>query len=974
MIRTMRLWIIVLMVVTRVSAQALIEFGGLVNVTVCGTQYVYMRDNADSVVAVTSSTGPVVCGTRLGVYLVGSNVTGVVTVTEGATYTYRTSSGVGIKVRVYWCSNVGSNCKDVGPIPTWSYDGVGGAQVRFGYGRACGTSSKYAFDKFVQVTVGARHACALKQTGSVYCWGSNDACQVGSGVSGLLQLRPQLYPTFYDFVWIRAASAGTMTCGIRRNSDVVCWGAGAVPVGRVDCATFIAGRYGFNMSSRNLPTLPTVGVSAHMATVCDASLCFSTTGTVLATQIQPYTYPGVLAFGTSPVYVVQFANEPVGVFAISGDEFAPAVVLASGGAYFMQTPSGWRPMNAVMPSYLMQDGTCVTGYAPSSYSVGTTVMCDADGCSYLNETANGMAFGWNVRQMAVGGLDTVCVVGAEAGQIYCAGEMGTGVVQYVGNDAYTTAIEGATTEEMIWVQTVGMLVGQNCTINATLKCGQPIAIVCRLNATTTVTTSVVGSGIPTNTTWNGMCVWVDWCVNPTPWALQDNGFKHGRIVGAGAGDLHTCVLVNSGVVYCAGSTIGCGYVLPRGAYDTMTFNPMYVFPEIGAVGRLVVYENTTCVIANTGEGFGCVGSSVWGYSWCSRGQTLVEQMPYGMLAEDVAIGRTGEICYVRLTLVTQASTMRSVYCMWNGYSNGLGLGKANSGFHAILSDNGQPLVVNNGGPLRIVYMANKIVLFDADWMCMLNGSRVCTSMLVNASSLLVSAPTNWESWMESDRWFWHRFYDTGTAVATRASTTRTAICMVYNSGFIGCLNESAVSAIRMYGNGTCVNVWVGPHHVIMQTQNGSFLCMGSNRHGQCGAGSEQGAVLVGRVSVPASAQTGGTTTAMLPEVLQTRLGVSELPGTSWVVVFIVCGLILVIVVLVVWLVMVKFATKPVLQVGTTASDVDEYEEADEQYQPREMGTSVKRRMQFAGALRPEQQQMAVPSYTAVRLPPPSRPR
>jgi alpha-tubulin suppressor-like RCC1 family protein len=72
------------------------------------------------------------------------------------------------------------------------------------------------------VTAGFDHSCALRATGRVVCWGSNQAFQIGDGT--LAGIRPQ--PTeVVGLTSVVAIGAGLdHTCAVRFNGTVFCWG------------------------------------------------------------------------------------------------------------------------------------------------------------------------------------------------------------------------------------------------------------------------------------------------------------------------------------------------------------------------------------------------------------------------------------------------------------------------------------------------------------------------------------------------------------------------------------------------------------------------------------------------------------------------------------------------------------------------------------------------------------------------------
>jgi alpha-tubulin suppressor-like RCC1 family protein len=73
---------------------------------------------------------------------------------------------------------------------------------------------------YVAVSGGARHTCAIRSDGSLWCWGDNMAGQLGDGT-----MTPRLLPTRVgsDSDWTAIAAGTTHTCGVRAN-QAFCWG------------------------------------------------------------------------------------------------------------------------------------------------------------------------------------------------------------------------------------------------------------------------------------------------------------------------------------------------------------------------------------------------------------------------------------------------------------------------------------------------------------------------------------------------------------------------------------------------------------------------------------------------------------------------------------------------------------------------------------------------------------------------------
>jgi alpha-tubulin suppressor-like RCC1 family protein len=80
---------------------------------------------------------------------------------------------------------------------------------------------------FKTVMVGDRHACGLGDDGAAFCWGSNDAGQLGIGVTGTPPLFSNLTPLVVagGLSFLRGTSGDAHTCAITLLAVAYCWGA-----------------------------------------------------------------------------------------------------------------------------------------------------------------------------------------------------------------------------------------------------------------------------------------------------------------------------------------------------------------------------------------------------------------------------------------------------------------------------------------------------------------------------------------------------------------------------------------------------------------------------------------------------------------------------------------------------------------------------------------------------------------------------
>jgi alpha-tubulin suppressor-like RCC1 family protein len=71
-----------------------------------------------------------------------------------------------------------------------------------------------------QVAVGCTHACALKSDGTVWCWGTNSAGQLGTGDNN--PSGPRQVASLTGAVGL--ALGCNHSCAIKSDGSVVCWG------------------------------------------------------------------------------------------------------------------------------------------------------------------------------------------------------------------------------------------------------------------------------------------------------------------------------------------------------------------------------------------------------------------------------------------------------------------------------------------------------------------------------------------------------------------------------------------------------------------------------------------------------------------------------------------------------------------------------------------------------------------------------
>ena len=78
--------------------------------------------------------------------------------------------------------------------------------------------------RFVTVTAGADHVCALTDHGDAYCWGSNEFGQLGNGSADSMP-HPVAVRVRAEVTFTTVSAGFTHTCGLVRDGSAWCWGA-----------------------------------------------------------------------------------------------------------------------------------------------------------------------------------------------------------------------------------------------------------------------------------------------------------------------------------------------------------------------------------------------------------------------------------------------------------------------------------------------------------------------------------------------------------------------------------------------------------------------------------------------------------------------------------------------------------------------------------------------------------------------------
>ncbi len=87
--------------------------------------------------------------------------------------------------------------------------------------------SRVGTDRWSDLAAGYEQSCAIREDGTLWCWGSGSAGQLGNGTTDVKVTSPRQVGSADD--WASISTAAGKTCGLRTDSGGWCWGIGAFP-------------------------------------------------------------------------------------------------------------------------------------------------------------------------------------------------------------------------------------------------------------------------------------------------------------------------------------------------------------------------------------------------------------------------------------------------------------------------------------------------------------------------------------------------------------------------------------------------------------------------------------------------------------------------------------------------------------------------------------------------------------------------
>lgn len=110
-----------------------------------------------------------------------------------------------------------------GSLWCWGSNGFGQLGIGTSTGNAASPVRAGTGTAWREVSCGAHHTCALDTAQHLWCWGRNDAGQVGDGSGAGVRPSPVEIPS-ESGRWAAVSTGETHTCSVRDDGALLCWG------------------------------------------------------------------------------------------------------------------------------------------------------------------------------------------------------------------------------------------------------------------------------------------------------------------------------------------------------------------------------------------------------------------------------------------------------------------------------------------------------------------------------------------------------------------------------------------------------------------------------------------------------------------------------------------------------------------------------------------------------------------------------
>ncbi len=690
----------------------------------------------------------------------------------------------------------------------------------------------------VSTVQGAAGACALANTGDIYCWGAGTNGQIGNGLN-----IDESMPTLVNkpgtvSSWTSLSYAGNTACAVANTGNIYCWGVGTT--GQIGNATNAS-----NNAPANPVVMPSGESSWNSVRIIGTTVCAIANGTIVAKD-------NIYCWGLGTTGQIGSG--------FNTSESAPRLAVRPGAETI------W---NTLIPYNINSSTVCAIGGTGALYCWGAgTAGQIGNGANLSVNVPTAVATTSGVTSWTMVMIGTAVCAMANTNKIYCwgggtSGQIGDGLNVNESKPALVTLPSGVTSwsdfnvggnfscaiantgDVYCWGPGSNGAMGNNTLSNSTvptkvlLPSGNTWGNVVT-NQNNSCTLSIGGTNINSIYCWGSGSRGQNGNNMPTTASPNPMSFPSGVTAWSTVipGSSTACMLSSSGQIYCSGlgtsGQIGNGTMpiyesLPKPI--TLPTNPSAVSSWAAITGANITF----CAIANTNRvycwGTGTLGQLGDGLSVSESAPTLATQ-PGGVTAWSMISGTISVYCGI--------ANDNHIYC-WGAGSNGQ-IGNNDTSNALIPTQATQPGGVSSWTTLSTTNAFSCAIANTGNIYCWGTGTA---GQIGNGGSINKTTPTlaNMPSG-ESSFSVISTCSNFSCAIASSASVNNDNLyCWgLGTSGQIGNggtanVNSPTLTSTRPSGVNSWVSVSVaGSTYACALANTGDIYCWGANSAGQMGNG------------------------------------------------------------------------------------------------------------------------------------------
>lgn len=876
---------------TLVSSQVLLRINNIQTVQIFNTSIIY---TSDAIIQATASSA--VCDSSIVfTYLLQHQGTITLVATEGASVVLiDTLAYISTNIVVMWCAEFNpATTTYAAPSFSSANPSTTLGSVTQGMCQLDMTRTGPTATGFIAIALGLSHAAAIHTSGTIYSWGSNDHCQLGTLLSSpdpVTDLTP--FPWFTDFI-APIISLQHITCARRRTSmDLFCWGSPIAPPTGTDCKYYTSASFAianvllFGVTQNiivallNNGSIAMTGISEHFITsIVDT---YKLTPSFQIQGADWSNYPTIsssspigaitgITGGVDDTFLLYDStqhslfilgiDEPActtlhGVYSTTASIFQSlcrintivnnfGTFILTNNYLFMANTSAVTQTSRITGNSIQVSSVVSTSLSTFSIGIDSVCITIVSNSMCLSNNISGDAIYSSTSALApwrfvtnyvtagsivVAGGNARCELNTISGNIWCTGTYGNGVLQVFGYGQPILIIGPDSYNDQFIL--AGSTTQSITTDHYTTITGMPGCfqpLQISLNSTTVATVYATTQKRRYQIN-STICLEILSCVDPD-WKVDYGPFPS-CITNVVAGAFHTCILTCDGQVMCTGLNLQCQY-LPYSYSDSRLFNPIYTGSFIGA-SAVYAHANITCVVSLQTSYIFCTGSFGPDYSLCNKDISTTHSVNGAIIS--VSIGSTA-VCIA----IKNADTV-TYECIGVNTNGKLGYSPLTFGmaWASCKGSTGTLLstLATNNNPQIAIFDSATIIFFPPSISAYTTIGNPYFSafnfMNGNLNVLAVSGNNTFS--LLSDGYFHSQtttFIPPVGTFLSISSNSDTYACVLLSINAFVCINTS-VPIIPVIGT-SISKIAVGTSHIAVLDRQTNKLCIsGSNLYGQCG--------------------------------------------------------------------------------------------------------------------------------------------